>query len=157
MKQAFEPLDAAEWGKMVVFGLLMVVVLLAPFAPFVALPLVARNRPDLWEAYWHHPWVNGSLLSLALAAARVLFLVALRLLSTVLSGAILPAAFAWYPEMFARLYLADRGWDVSPRPDESLLRFYGIAFALNLAFWLGLLTLTTLARTLWRRGVERWP
>jgi hypothetical protein len=140
-------MSAGQWVTFVLFCVLTVV-LLAPFAPFAALYLVARNRPDLWEAYWHHPWLNGMLLSLILAAARIVFLFVLSLLPYISSAALYPATYAWYPELIASVFLADHGWNVAPSPDR-LLRNYGVAFALNLAFWFGLLTLVALGKTRW--------
>lgn len=147
MSQSAEPLTAAEWVMVALFFLLLIVALLAPFAPFAVLLFVARTKPALVEAFWRHPWRNGLLVAVGLAAARVVFLLCLSLLGRVLSAAIHPAAYAWYPEMIAREYLSGMGWDVSPRPDESLLRFYGLVFLLNLAFWLGVLAPAAVGRS----------
>ena len=146
MSQPADPVSAKPWMTLALFCVLVTVVVIAPVAPFVTLFLVTRGRPDLWAAYWLHPWTVGSLLCCALAGARVAFLLGLNLLARVSSAAIYPASYAWLPEMMARIWFANRGLDVSPRPDESPFRFCAIVFALNTVFWFGVLILLAVGK-----------
>jgi hypothetical protein len=129
----------AEWGNLVAYLLLLVVVLLAPFAPFAFFAWAYRFRPDWVAAYWQNPVGNAILLALALSALRVAFLAALFALATVFSVFIYVASAAWYPELLARLFLAERGLPVDPSPDGSLLAEVAILFGLNLVWWLAFL------------------